>query len=36
MSQFERIGMPAIRDFKRYVMPFSAYSVSRTSAASGR
>jgi hypothetical protein len=30
MSQFEIIGIPAMRGFKRYVMPFSAYSVPRT------
>ncbi len=30
MSQFEIIGTPAMRVFKRYEMPFSAYSVSRT------
>ena len=27
MSQFEIIGTPAMRVFKRYVMPFSACSV---------
>ena len=31
MSQFEIIGTPAMRDFKRYVMPFSVYSVSNDS-----
>ncbi len=30
MSQFEIIGTPAMRVFKRYVMPFSVYSVSLT------
>jgi hypothetical protein len=30
MSQFEIIGTPAMRVFKRYVMPFSVYSVSQT------
>jgi len=30
MSQFEIIGTPALRVIKRYVMPFSAYSVSQT------
>jgi hypothetical protein len=33
MSQFEIIGTPAMRDFKRYVMPFSASSLRRHSAA---
>jgi len=30
MSQFEIIGTPATRGFKRYVMPFSVFSVSQT------
>ena len=30
MSQFEKIGTPVMRVFKRYVMTFSVYSVSRT------
>jgi hypothetical protein len=30
MSQFERIGIPAMRDFKRYAMPFSAFSAPLT------
>ena len=30
MSQFEIIGTPAMRVFKRYVMPFSVHSVSQT------
>jgi len=30
MSQFEIIGTPATRGFKRYVMPFSASSAPRT------
>jgi hypothetical protein len=30
MSQFEIIGTPAMRVFKRYVMSFSAYSVAQT------
>jgi hypothetical protein len=30
LSQFEIIGTPAMRVFKRYLMPFSAISVSRT------
>ncbi len=31
MSQFEIIGTPAMRVFKRYEMPFSAYSLRRHS-----
>jgi hypothetical protein len=30
MSQFEIIGTPAMRVFKRYLMPFSVFSVSLT------
>jgi hypothetical protein len=29
MSQFEIIGTPAMRVFKRYVIPFSEYSASQ-------
>jgi hypothetical protein len=30
MSQFDIIGTPAVRALKRYIMPFSVYSVSQT------
>jgi hypothetical protein len=33
MSQFEKIGTPAMRVFKRYIIPFSASSLRRHSAA---
>jgi hypothetical protein len=34
LSPIEIIGTPAMRAFKRYIMPFSVYPVSRTTLSS--